>query len=149
VNRSEKGSLGFYLQILILLAVFLASAAVLVQVFAASRAASLRAARENDAAALARSAAEAFAAEGTAAGTARLLGAEAGTETGFSARFDETLRAAADGAYCLTVTVRETAAAAGSLAAAHIAVTGTDGTEYAVLDTEKYLPGGGGAAHGR
>ncbi len=150
-QQREKNGFSFYLQILILLAVFLAVSMVLVQVFGAARAMSRRARDVTAGTSLCRSAAEAFAAGGTAEGTAALLGgtAEDGTVL---CRYDADQNTLgpdeSGGVYFVTVTVTQKTEKAGTMAAAQIEARTADGTLAASLDTEVYLPGAeGGAAH--
>ncbi len=149
-EQRVKSSFSFYLQILILLAVFLSVGVVLVQVFAAARGMSRAARAETDGTTLCRSAAEAFGASGTAEATAALLGGTADGET-VTCYYDAAIRAAApDSAwtYRVTVNVSEEETAAGTIAAAHIEAYAADGTVCASLDTETYLPGTkGGTAY--
>ena len=149
-EQRSKSSLSFYLQILVLLAVFLAVSMVLIQVFAAARRMSRAARSETEGVTLCRSAAEAFAAGGDTAGTAALLGAAQQGDT-LTVYYDERLAplpAASGGwAYCLTLTAAEQAQTAGTLRSAHITVCSAAGAQCAALDTEAYRPAqeGGGA----
>ncbi len=148
MKREQRTGFAFFLQILLLLFVFLGVCAVLVQAFAGAGAMSRRARETNDGTEICRNAAEAFAADGTLDGTLSILGGSGLAQlSGDTAQlgYDDTLRPAAGGCYRLTIEVERQQTAAGTLQKAHFSVQNAAGEACAALDTEKYLREGGGA----
>ncbi|MCI2046792.1 MAG: hypothetical protein LKJ90_03655 [Faecalibacterium sp.] len=148
MKREQRTGFAFFLQILLLLFLFLGVCAVLMQAFAGAAALSRRAKQTNDGTEICRSAAEAFSADGTVAGTLSILGgtdfAEVSGDTTLLS-YDDTLCPAQGGCYTLTIRTEQQVTAAGALQTAHFAVQNAAGETCAALDTEKYLPEGGSA----
>jgi type II secretory pathway pseudopilin PulG len=153
MKRRERNGFAFYLQILILLMVFLGVCTILLETFAGASVLSRRARRQNDGAVLCRNAAEAFAASGTLDGTLGILDADHTQKTASAAesaelKYNASLQLDADGCYTLTLRLKTEETPAGSLVHAYFCVTDENGEACASLDTEKYLPDaqrGGGA----
>ena len=145
-NRSGGSSAvtGFYIETLLLTAVFITVILILTQVFAASRSQSREAQRLNDAVALAANAAELVAASDSAGQLLERMGgsgAAALDGSMITARFDAALAPDPEGAYTLTATWEETG---GGLVESEIRVFGDAAEPIYTLVTAVYL--GEGAA---
>lgn len=107
--KKNGGLTGFYVETLLLIAVFLGIILILTQVFGLSRVQSGKAARLSDAVTLAQNAAEAVAAAEDPQDAAALLAQETGSSgmaakgNGFQVRFDRSLRPDPEGVYTLVI----------------------------------------------